>query len=793
MNIILNSPNLYGFNKCHISSINSSLMEKTIRPTETEESYPSQLSHLAIGPRRSPSSLRSCRPSATDLQNLSIKSDNNKKEEEEESGILLKKEVDSLSVAQSIPHQSLSESELTSSLYYNNNNNQKGTQVDPILQQEQQQQRSASFPSSSRMRKLMGASLQRKGCAFCGALQSLNGGPLSKCKHCNMAAYCGEEHQKFDWKRHKPICKTVQSQLSRTDTQTAPSVVQFHLFPPNSPPYTDSPKKINGVQNPSTSSSSSSPSVSSDSPKWVQNIQNEPKWMPSLTTTNSHNYPLCSPEDPKINTANRIKFDGSPDRLVDTNDPDIQIIENGITDNRPSARITRKRPQNNTDNRPIKDHSMNSYFKTTLQDHLKTLAATGMAINQHQAIAIRLKNIADHVIKSLNEYGWAVVDNFIGITHCRHTFQEMDQLYKRGLFSEGQLMDKKDGSHSKDIRSDQIYWFDNNDERAQDAVTIRLLVSMIDSVIVHFNGLIPYKISGRSRAMIAIYPGSGTRYVKHVDNPVKDGRCITSIYYSNENWNVNEHGGMLRLYPESSSTPVNIEPYGDRLVFFWSDLRNPHEVLPVFRNRYALTIWYFDQNEKLNAINRKKQEIANSNNSDTVESAKRQLDCSYLLKQNASEIPEPPTTKPKVELSGTEVESSTAFSVDTTSLQRGVIRAAQSQQTIAKNVTEPRLIFPERKSDSKDMFCCINNSNGHSHSLPENRTLNMGNLCSSFGDKNFSKEFIFRSLTEKSTPYSALFLSRQLANYSFGSTNILSTPNNVNTCSDLNSVTNDKI
>lgn len=112
---------------------------------------------------------------------------------------------------------------------------------------------------------------------------------------------------------------------------------------------------------------------------------------------------------------------------------------------------------------------------------------------------------------------------------------------------------------------------------------------MIDSVIVHFRDRIPpYNISGRSRAMIACYPGNGTRYVKHVDNPVRDGRCITSIYYCNENWKLAEHGGTLRLYPETSLVPMDIDPQADRLVFFWSDRRNPHEVLPVFRPRLVV-------------------------------------------------------------------------------------------------------------------------------------------------------------------------------------------------------------
>ena len=36
--------------------------------------------------------------------------------------------------------------------------------------------------------------------------------------------------------------------------------------------------------------------------------------------------------------------------------------------------------------------------------------------------------------------------------------------------------------------------------------------------------------------MVACYPGDGTHYVKHIDNPNGDGRCITAIYYINSNW-----------------------------------------------------------------------------------------------------------------------------------------------------------------------------------------------------------------------------------------------------------------
>ena len=119
-----------------------------------------------------------------------------------------------------------------------------------------------------------------------------------------------------------------------------------------------------------------------------------------------------------------------------------------------------------------------------------------------------------------------------------------------------------------------------------------------------------YDISGRTNAMVACYPGEGAHYVKHVDNPNSDGRCVTAIYYLNKNWNpkvciglwlftcspvtificyytfLKEDGGALKIY--STYVPgvvANIDPIFDRVIFFWSDRRNPHEVMPAYKER----------------------------------------------------------------------------------------------------------------------------------------------------------------------------------------------------------------
>ncbi|MCP9262674.1 Egl nine 1 [Dirofilaria immitis] len=365
-------------------------------------------------------------------------------------------------------------------------------------------------------------------CAVCGIPKSIDGGALLKCKECSMVVYCGEEHRNFDWKRHKPLCKTVQSQLAKTATTT---------------------------------------------------ITVQQRSADKLTNPVSHTAVVTA-------------------KCLAINSLGYKTLEN----------IRRKIISIHSNLKIFEDLLL---LQINLQDHLKVFATSGLPIHQQQAVALHIKCIADHAVKSLNDYGWAIVDNFLGQNHCCHIHKEMNHLYNSGAFKPGQLMEASVNSNSQDIRSDEVYWFDSNDERVSVAVTVRLLVSMIDSIIVHFNGRIPYEINGRSRAMLAIYPSNGTHYVKHIDNPMKDGRCITAIYYCNQNWNAEKDGGCFRLFPITSDVPLDIEPRADRLLLLWSDRRNPHEVRPVYRDRYAVTVWYFDTNEKLAAIAKKcKQNMA---------------------------------------------------------------------------------------------------------------------------------------------------------------------------------------
>ncbi|KAK9501711.1 hypothetical protein O3M35_012387 [Rhynocoris fuscipes] len=208
----------------------------------------------------------------------------------------------------------------------------------------------------------------------------------------------------------------------------------------------------------------------------------------------------------------------------------------------------------------------------------------------------------------MNAYGVCVVDNFLGKAKGSLVLNEVKQMHSAGMFRDGQLVSSKINRDRRTIRSDKIAWVDGREEYCKH---ISKLINQVDNVITKANRMSgngklgTYTINGRTKAMVACYPGDNAHYVKHVDNPNQDGRCITAIYYLNENWNVNEDGGLLRIYPEGWHDKVaNIEPQFDRILFFWSDRRNPHEVLPAKRTRYAITIWYFDDIEREKACKR---------------------------------------------------------------------------------------------------------------------------------------------------------------------------------------------
>nr|XP_020642672.1 egl nine homolog 2 isoform X3 [Pogona vitticeps] len=171
----------------------------------------------------------------------------------------------------------------------------------------------------------------------------------------------------------------------------------------------------------------------------------------------------------------------------------------------------------------------------------------------------------DYVVPCMSLYGICVKDSFLGEPLGARILAEVEALHHSGKFQDGQLVSQRTVP-SQSIRGDQIAWVEGREPGCQ---AIGVLVARVDELIVHCAGKLGgYDINGRTKV----------------------------------------HGGILQIYPEGRPVVANIEPIFDRLLIFWSDRRNPHEVKPAYATRYAITVWYFDAKERARA--KEKRQLA---------------------------------------------------------------------------------------------------------------------------------------------------------------------------------------
>ena len=215
---------------------------------------------------------------------------------------------------------------------------------------------------------------------------------------------------------------------------------------------------------------------------------------------------------------------------------------------------------------------------------------------------VSLHDVSERIIVDLNTRNFAVVDKFLDDALLCQVLDEVHQLYYGAReFQPGQL------SHisglameaDRDVRGDLVTWIDGSSHPQMKHLL--MAVQQTDEMVALMSSderLITCNIKSRSSVMVACYPGKGTRYKRHIDNPCGDGRKLTTILYLNKNYAASRDGGALRIYKPDGSGYYEVQPIFGRFIIFWSDCRTPHEVLPCFRERFAISVWYFDAKER---------------------------------------------------------------------------------------------------------------------------------------------------------------------------------------------------
>lgn len=420
-------------------------------------------------------------------------------------------------------------------------------------------------------------------CVICGGIINLK--LCAKCKH---VAYCCKDHQKQDWPSHKNSCKKISrmTAVAKTDeNQTVvPSVgvvrkklsrLSIENNGLGERGTYDDVRVMNQTvsveqslcENLFTNSTCEESSIENDSIKTEtssESLQTSVHTLQNQSEKNILELPEQTDQQRKLSDSTVQTESGSSEKFIlESEDSRIQAPDySGQSENTES---------------PLLSDPKMPYFSV---------------------VESRNKALGEYVTKCLNSYGLCVIDNFLGDAKGTDILDEVADMHEHGELTSGQLVNT--ASPKGEVRGDIITWVDGSELGCSN---INCLITSIDAIMLHCQrSLGQYHVKGRSKAMVAAYPGNATHFLRHVDNPSGDGRCVTCIYYLNKNWNSKVDGGLLRIFPEGSSKVANIEPKFDRLLFFWSDRRNPHEVLPAYKTRYAVTVWYYDEQERKRAV-----------------------------------------------------------------------------------------------------------------------------------------------------------------------------------------------
>mmetsp|Transcript_111403 Transcript_111403/g.359587 ORF Transcript_111403/g.359587 Transcript_111403/m.359587 type:complete len:697 (+) Transcript_111403:20-2110(+) len=232
------------------------------------------------------------------------------------------------------------------------------------------------------------------------------------------------------------------------------------------------------------------------------------------------------------------------------------------------------------------------------------------------------KEVLDRLVEGLAGPGFCVLDGFLGGGACQELQDIMRRSQQRGDLQRGKVGPSAETSVEDSLRTDVVMCVDQGWDRRVDA-----LMERQDELIRSAAEFLPELTCGApgglrpAAVQCAAYPGGGSFYMQHVDNPgsdPEDRRRLTTVYYCNPGWSLAD-GGALRLHwadgaacagreqvAKASASLVisraslqrrlgasaDVAPLGDRLVVFWSDHRMPHEVLPSHAVRYAVSAWW---------------------------------------------------------------------------------------------------------------------------------------------------------------------------------------------------------
>lgn len=210
-----------------------------------------------------------------------------------------------------------------------------------------------------------------------------------------------------------------------------------------------------------------------------------------------------------------------------------------------------------------------------------------------------LSTIFEELVDHIAEHGFCVVNDFLPEATVTALANEAQTLKQAEVMQEAGV-GREHLSVLKEIRSDSIYWLNEDDATAAQ----RDYFEQMENLRLNLNQHLYLGLFGLE-SHLAVYPEGGF-YKKHLDcfasqNPHKPQRKISCIVYLNQDWDMQD-GGQLKLYLNETDESdkyksLLISPLAGRAVIFLSDTFY-HEVMPTYKERVSLTGWFLSRPQK---------------------------------------------------------------------------------------------------------------------------------------------------------------------------------------------------
>jgi len=200
------------------------------------------------------------------------------------------------------------------------------------------------------------------------------------------------------------------------------------------------------------------------------------------------------------------------------------------------------------------------------------------------------RRLAHLVVDHLTKFGFCVIDDFLGVMSAEKIRSEVLELHSS----------QEEKNEINSIKKSRISWVNSSDNYAinRPLVGLQSLIKSLDSIIFLATKTLNIEVRSRSKALFSVQTKQNS--ISQNGPSIEDihsksyRNSLQAIYYPNNNWNSEVHGGMMEVFSSVAKRFVgDVYPIFDRIIIIWGDTRTTKRLKKSFSERLEINIWYF--------------------------------------------------------------------------------------------------------------------------------------------------------------------------------------------------------